>query len=137
MDKGFSRLRVEEVAVSTTERVDHEAAAAPRTAPEPRTVADWRRLAVQAGERLAIAENQAKDLRAAADESRARLTKQKTRLDNANARINELQSQLISVTAERDTLQERVSRLDEVRRQVHAFRRECLEGSLWKIFENL
>lgn len=87
------------------------------TAPES-SVEHWRGLALSTGERLAHAETQLKDLRKAADEARARLTKSKERQDSAQARVNELQSQLVAVTAERDDLKAKVLTQDAIKRAV-------------------
>jgi chromosome segregation ATPase len=108
-------------------------------------LAYWRTLAVQAAERLQIAETQLKDLRMAADEARARVTKYKGRLDNANERVNELQSKLIGVSADRDALTERLGMLDAdfssrlarhevVKRKVHEYRQSLLDGPIWELF---
>ncbi len=108
-------------------------------------LAHWRTLAVQAAERLQIAETQLKDLRMAADEARARVTKYKQRLDNANERVNDLQAKLIGVSAERDAMTERLAGLDAdfatrlarhevVKRKVHEYRQSLLDGPIWELF---
>lgn len=104
---------------------------------DQRDLAYWRALAVQAGERLQIAETQLKDLRMAADDARARMTKYKGRLDSAQQRVNELQAQIIAVSAERDALQERVARQDVIKRKVHEYRQSLLDGPLWELFAEL
>ena len=112
---------------------------------ETKDLAHWRAMAIGAGERLQIAEVQLKDLRVAADEARARMTKYKGRLDSANERINELQSKLIAVSAERDAVTERLAgtgaefaqrlaRQEIVKRKVHEFRQSILDGPLWELF---
>jgi chromosome segregation ATPase len=114
-------------------------------ATETRDLAHWRALAIQAGERLQIAETQLKDLRVAADEARARMTKYKGRLDSASERINELQSKLITVSAERDaandrladvdnTIAQRVARQEVVKKLVHEYRQSLLDGPIWEVF---
>lgn len=87
------------------------------SAPES-SVEHWRGLALSTGERLAHAETQLKDLRKAADDARARLTKSKERQDSAQARVNELQSQLVAVSAERDELASKVMTQDGIKRAV-------------------
>jgi chromosome segregation ATPase len=59
-----------------------------------------------------------KDLREAANEARARLTKAKERQESAQARGNELQAQLVLVTAEKEALAARVAAQDDVKRAV-------------------
>lgn len=108
-----------------------------RAVPPNDDITHWRRMAVQAGERLSYAENQCKDLRVAADDARARFSKYKSRLDAANARVNELQSQLITVGAERDALREQVAQQDVLARKVHEFRESLLHGPLWELFVEL
>lgn len=130
----MGRLRIEEPVAAITESV--QATVVPLV-PVQRGLEEWRKLAVQSGERLQYAENQLKDLRAQADDLRARLTKSKTRLDSANERTNELQSQLIAVTAERDELRDRVARQDIVKRKVHEYRQSILDGPLWELFAEL
>lgn len=108
-------------------------------------LAYWRTLATQAAERLQIAETQLKDLRMAADEARARVTKYKGRLDNANERVNDLQAKLIVVSVERDAMVERMKSLDAefnarlarhevVKRKVHEYRQSLLDGPIWELF---
>ncbi len=115
------------------------------TVVESKDLAYWRQLAVQAGERLQIAETQLKDLRMAADDARARMTKYKGRLDNANERVNDLQAKLIAVSAERDAMHERIGNLDaafaerlarheEVKRRIHEYRQSLLDGPIWELF---
>ncbi len=122
----ISRLRVEEPVVKLVEQkpeVDKNT-----------DVHHWRQMAVAAGERLAYAENQLKDLRQAADDLRARLTKQKTRLDNANERVNDLQSQIITVSAERDALKQKLAEQDVVKQKVWEYRQSLLDGPLFELF---
>jgi chromosome segregation ATPase len=108
-------------------------------------LAYWRTLAVQTGERLQIAETQLKDLRMAADEARARVTKYKGRLDNANERVNDLQIKLIAISAERDAANERIRMLDAdfsarlanhetVKRKIHEYRQSLIDGPIWEVF---
>jgi chromosome segregation ATPase len=108
-------------------------------------LAYWRTLAVQTGERLQIAETQLKDLRMAADEARARVTKYKGRLDNANERVNDLQIKLIAISAERDAANERIQMLDAefssrlanhetVKRKIHEYRQSLIDGPIWEVF---
>lgn len=141
----YSRLRVEETP---------PAAEMVQPAPEPLPDASqalqadrdrWRQMAVQAGERLAYAENQLKDLRQAADDARARFSKYKGRLDSANERINDLQAQLIAVHAERDALKAQLATeqdaqkakladQDVVKRKVWEYRESLLNGPLFELF---
>jgi chromosome segregation ATPase len=105
----------------------------------------WRKLATDAGERLKIAETQGKDLRMAADEARQRMQKYKVRLEGAQERVNELQSALIEVSAQRDALQEtlakqesavaeRLAQQETVKRKVYEFRESILSGPIWEVF---
>ncbi len=94
----------------------------------------WRKMAIQAGERLAYAENQLKDLRQAADEARARFTKYKGRLDSANERVNDLQSQIIAVSAERDVLKAQVVDQEVVKERIWAYRQSLIDGPLFDLF---
>lgn len=97
----------------------------------------WRKLAVQNGERLKIAEEQAKSLREAADDARGRFTKYKNRLDDAQARVTALQIQLTDVSVERDMLRVRVARQDVLKRLIYEFRQSIEEGPIWAIFAEL
>ena len=97
----------------------------------------WRKMAIQSGERLQIAETQLKDLKQAADEARARFSKYKTRLDTAQSRINELQAEVIKVSEERDALRDQVANQAIVARKVHEYRETLLNGPLWELFAEL
>lgn len=106
----------------------------------------WRKLALATADRLQHAENQGNDLRQTATELRARLVKANDRLDRANERVNELQVQLVRVTAERDRLRDSgdaerlralVGRHEEIARKVHQYRESLLTGPLWALFEEL
>lgn len=88
----------------------------------------WRGLAVQTGERLGYAENQLKDLRRAADENRARLTKAKERLDAANARINDLQAQVVTQAAELEVLRAKVASQAQIKRVVWDLAQQAKDG---------
>lgn len=94
----------------------------------------WRKMAVDAGERLAYAENQLKDLRQAADDARARFSKYKSRLDGANERVNDLQAQLIAACHERDTLKARLVQQDIVKQKVWEYRQSLIDGPLFELF---
>lgn len=137
---GYSRLRVEDTP--------------PSPAPQPKKVPDvvvvndppspkqadpdhWRKLAMQATNRLEIAEAQARDLRAAADEARARFSKYKGRLESAQARVNELQVQVVRVTAERDDARSQLARQEAIARKVHEYRQSLLDGPIWDLFTEL
>jgi len=98
---------------------------------------DWKKVALEAKDRLQVADMQAKDVRKQADELRARATKYKTRLENAQDKVNELSATLITVMAERDALAERVARQDIVKRKVHEFRQSIIDGPLWELFSEL
>jgi chromosome segregation ATPase len=108
----------------------------------------WRSLARGAGERLKIAEEQSKSLRMAADEARARVTKYKGRLEGAQARVNELQSTLIEVSAERDSLRSKLSstttvssaklaRQEELKRWLFEYRESLLNGPIFEMFAEM
>lgn len=100
-------------------------------------VAYWRDLAQQTAERLKIADTQNKDLRQAADEARARVTKYKGRLENAQERVNDLQTKLITVSAERDALRSQLASQDVLKRKVYEYRQSLQEGPIWEIFAEL
>lgn len=121
------KLRVEEPKVETK-------AAAASPAPD---LDHWKKLAITTGERLQYAENQLNDLRQAADEARARFSKYKERLDRANQRVNELQIDLVKITAERDDLRSQVAKQEKVSQLVHQYRQSLLEGPLWDLFTEL
>lgn len=116
----FKVLRVEErpspeAPPSMTLTVATEAI---RATASPKMVASddveyWRKLAIQTGERLAIAEEQAKALRDAADEARSRFSKYKGRLDSAQARNNELQVQVVMLSADNEKLQAELAAVRE------------------------
>lgn len=127
-----SKLRVEEPTTPAVQIIE----VAPETDTErlQAEVTRWRGMAVNAGERLAYAENQLRDLRAAADDARARFTKYKGRLDGANERVNVLQSQLIAVSAERDAIKDRLASQDVVKQKVWEFRQSVLDGPLFELF---
>lgn len=97
----------------------------------------WRKLAVQNGERLRVAEIQLKDLRREADEARARFSKYKQRLDAANERVNDLQVALTTASAERDVLRARLPRLDVLKRKVYDYRQSLQDGPIWDVFAEL
>lgn len=134
-----TRLRVEETPPAA------EIVTAPHVVEAPNDVERWRKMAVSAGERLAYAENQLKDLRQAADDARARFTKYKSRLDSANERVNDLQAQLIAVSNDRDTLKSQLATQEEafhqkladqavVKQKVWEFRQSLLDGPLFELF---
>jgi len=128
-----SRLRVEEPETPAVQLVD----AKPELSELGEVGADrdrWRGMAVNAGERLAYAENQLKDLRTAADDARARFTKYKSRLDAASERVNVLQSQLIAACAERDALKGQLAEQAVVKQKVWEFRQSILDGPLFEVF---
>jgi chromosome segregation ATPase len=125
----YSRIRVEETPPPVAEIVQ-----APPAQDLQAEVERWRKMAIQAGERLAYAENQLKDLRQAADDARARFTKYKNRLDSANERVNDLQSQIIAVSAERDTLKARQAEQDVVKQKLWEYRQSLLDGPLFELF---
>jgi hypothetical protein len=105
--------------------------------PDLTDVTYWRRMAVQAGERLTYAENQCNDLRKAADDARQRFGKYKMRLDRANQDVNELQARLILKSAECDAMREQLAKQDGIAQKVHAFRQSLLDGPLWELFAEL
>jgi septal ring factor EnvC (AmiA/AmiB activator) len=128
-----SRLRVEEHATAVTIEP-----AVPVVAPkQPPDLDHWRKLALQSTERLNYAETQLKDLRVAADDARARFSKYKDRLDKANERTNDLQIELVRMTAERDDLRRQIASQEAVARKVHEFRQSILNGPLWELFVEL
>lgn len=98
----------------------------------------WRKLAIQNGERLQYAENQLKDLRVAADEARARFGKYKTRLDAANARLNEQQLLMTKQAEELESSRARLVKQEALAAKIAAYRHSLLEsGPIWAIFEEL
>jgi chromosome segregation ATPase len=97
----------------------------------------WRKMAVESSERLSYAETQAKDLRRAADEVRARLTKAKTRLDTANEKVNELNIELVRVSAECDRLRGQVANQERLARKIWECRQAIIEGPLFEVFAEL
>ncbi len=138
----YRRLRVEETPPPIVEIVPTVAETSVDLQAE---LERWRKMAIQAGERLTYAENQLKDLRQAADDARARFSKYKGRLDSANERVNDLQAQLIAVHAERDELKAqlaseqeawkaRLADQDVVKRKVWEIRQSILEGPLFELF---
>ncbi len=133
---GFKHLRVEETPTQTviTGRIETTVAAAVVPPAQPTQPIDWRKLAVQNGERIAMLENQAKDLRAAADDARARFGKYKGRLDSSSARVNELQVLVTQLSAENADLRSQLADQVVLARKVHEFRQSILEGPLWDLF---
>jgi chromosome segregation ATPase len=129
VSKYNGRLRVEETP-PVVALVEH----APPVVDVEAEVHRWRKMAVDAGERLAYAENQLKDLRQAADDARARFSKYKSRLDGANERVNDLQAQLIAACAERDTLRARLVQQDVVKQKVWEYRQSLIDGPLFELF---
>lgn len=114
------------------------AAVKPAAAPHAtETVAHWRKLARDTGERLSYAESQLKDLRTAADDGRARFSKYKDRLDKANEHVNDLQVQVVRLSTENESLRHQLARQEQVARHVHAFRESVLHGPLWELFTEL
>lgn len=99
-----------------------------------RDLAYWRKMAVEAGQRIEILETQAKDLRTAADDARARFSKYKGRLDNAQAQINTLQAERIRLATAVDEMRAQLAKQAEIAKQVHEFRQSILDGPLWKLF---
>lgn len=122
-------LRIEEPAPPAVKLVEHVAVVDVEA-----EVHRWRKMAVDAGERLAYAENQLKDLRQAADDARARFSKYKSRLDGANERVNDLQAQLIAACAERDTLKAKLIQQDIVKQKVWEYRQSLIDGPLFELF---
>lgn len=106
--------------------------AAPLSPPMVQDVDHWRRLAIQTGERLQYAETQLVDLRKTADELRARMTKANERRENAQAKANELQVQVVNLTAERDRLQAELDPLKDVRRKAY----DLLEDAQQRLLES-
>lgn len=100
-------------------------------------LAYWRKLAIESGKRIEIMETQAKALREAADEARARFSKYKGRLDNAQARTNELEAERIALALRVEELQTLLARQAEVARKVYEFRQSILDGPLWALFAEL
>jgi DNA-binding XRE family transcriptional regulator len=149
----FKVLRVEETPADSgadkpmaTESIP--ATPAPRRPAISDDVEHWKRLAIATGERLAIAEEQAKALREAADDARARFGKYKDRLDKAQARVNEQQVDIVRLSARVETLQAQVAERDAqlvtqdaLARKVHACRQALIEwsqgGPLWDLFTDL
>lgn len=125
----MSGLRVEERAAAPADAAKAE--------PEQLDLEHWRRLAVQSAERLSYAERQLKDLRAAADDARARMAKYKDRLDKANERVNDLNVALVTATADRDRLRGQLATQEAVARRVHEYRQSLLNGPLWDLFVEL
>jgi chromosome segregation ATPase len=89
---------------------------------------DWRKVAIQTGERLQMAEASLKDVRKAADENRARLTKAKERLDSAQARVNELQAELVQVKAANEDYQTRMLTQEQIKRAVWSAAQQAKDG---------
>lgn len=133
----FKRIRVEET---------------PPAAPTPAVTVTagskdleyWRTLAITTGERLSQSEGtrvaQAAQLAQrdkTLDELRARLEKSQGRKDTAQTRINELQVQLVNVSAERDELRAALASQEALRRKVYEYRQSLLEGPLWELFVEL
>jgi DNA repair exonuclease SbcCD ATPase subunit len=134
----LKKLRLEETAPVAV--VDTPSKLQPTPEPTPKPISDldhWKKLAIQTGERLQYAENQLKDLRQAADDARARFGKYKDRLDKANERVNDLQIQLVRLTAERDDLRASVANQEVIARRVHEYRQSLLNGPLWDLFAEL
>jgi len=104
---------------------------------DDKDVVYWRKLAQDTAERLKISDTQNRDLREAADEARARVTKYKQRLENAQERVNDLQLRLIAVSAERDALRESIPDVERIRRKVYEYRQSLLEGPIWELFSEL
>jgi hypothetical protein len=147
----FKVLRVEESPVATVSVPSPVVVSeATRASVEPKTVAaddadHWRRLAVQTSERLSIAETQAKALREAADDARARFGKYKDRLDKAQTRVNELQIQVVRLSTQLEAQRAAVAERDamllsqaDISRELHAVREAAREwvdkGPLWDVF---
>lgn len=146
----FKVLRVEEPPAAASAATGTVVTEAVQAAPAPKAAATgdvdhWRRLAIQTGERLAIAEEQARALREAADDARARFGKYKDRLDKASGRVNELTIEVVRLNAERETWKARIAERDaqllaqaEIAREIYACReaaREWFEkGPLWDLF---
>lgn len=97
----------------------------------------WKNLAVATGDRLAHAEMQARDLRQAADDAKARFGKYKERLDRANERVNELQVQVVKLSAQRDELMAQLAKQEVLARRVYDFRQSILNGPIWELFSEL
>jgi uncharacterized coiled-coil DUF342 family protein len=93
-------------------------------------VEHWRKLAIQSGQQLQNVQKQCTDLGKTADELRARLTKANERRENAQARANELHSQLIAVTAERDALRAELAPKKDVVRTVYDVLEEAQQSLL-------
>lgn len=110
-------------------------------------VEHWKRLALQTAERLSYAETANKDLRVAADELRSRQTKYKTRLDNAQERVNELQRDLVRVSDDRDRLHAEMTAMQaavegtlakaHAAADAHEAARVALKRKLWDLFTEL
>lgn len=111
-----------------------EAAVEPVVQRESRDLAYWRKLAVEARHRIEILETSAKDLRTAADDARARFSKYKGRLDNAQARINVLEAERIKLAEERDELRAQLAKQADIARKIYEFRQSILEGPIWDLF---
>ena len=126
-------LRVEEPAAPATESV-----AGPSTSVAVGSVVQdldyWRKLAIQAGQRLQHVEDQAKALRREADEARSRFGKYKDRLDSANARNNDLQAQVVLLSAEVEAMKGRLAQQDVVKQKVWEIRQAMLDGPLFELF---
>lgn len=108
----------------------------------------WRKLAKETAQRLQNVEQQLRDLRMSADETRARANKYKERQEAAQQTINRLQIELVTVTAERDEmraqvagevdgLRQRLADQERLAKLVHKFRQEILDGTLFEIFGEL
>jgi hypothetical protein len=151
MSKGFKVLRVEDASVTAAGTGPVVTEATPPTPAKPVVTDDvdhWRRMAVHSAERLAIAENQAKDLRQAADDARARFGKYKDRLDKAQARVNEQQVEIVRLSLKAETLQAQIAerdamlvKQDQLARKVHGYRQQLLDyvenGPIWELFMEL
>jgi hypothetical protein len=150
----FKVLRVEESPAATVSVPSPVVVSeATRASAEPKAVAaddtdHWRKLAVQTSERLSIAETQAKALREAADDARARFGKYKDRLDKAQTRVNELQIQVVRLSTQLETQRAVVAERDaqlvkqaDVARKFHACRQQMIDyvsnGPLWDLFTEL
>lgn len=133
----MSKLRLEEDAPQSAPQPRLVSAPRPTPAQSSPDLEHWKRMAITTSERLQYAENQLTDLRSAADDARARFGKYKERLDKANQKVNELQIQLVNITAERDDLRASIAKQELLARRVHEYRQSLLNGPLWDLFAEL
>jgi septal ring factor EnvC (AmiA/AmiB activator) len=135
----FKVLRVEETPVAgpAGNVVTEAIPATPAGRPATDTVDYWRKMAINASDRLKIAEEQAKALREAADDARARFGKYKDRLDKAQERVNHLTVDVVRLSADNEELRAKLARQETLAREIHQYRQSLLEGPIWNLFTEL